>query len=155
MAEVVNVEKYKSLNGCVYDSLRDAEHADAQWRKENDYDLEKDIAQLTKIGEREMRYLRNNEEKRKHSQYPVLYVLHSKHGYQHYVATTVEAVPRIYFDILKYNKAWGCYWTVAATAITDEIVRTENRMAAWAFVKERIDYQYENVYTESVKIYKE
>lgn len=155
MAEVVTVERYKSLDGYVYDKLSDAEKADANWRKENEFDLEKDIALLTKLGEREMKYSRFNESKRKHSQYPELFVLECKHEYQYYVAKNVEAVPQIYFEILKFNKDWGCYWSDAAKAITDEIVRTENHVAAIAFVKDRVNYQYENVYTLDVTIYGE
>lgn len=155
MVEIVTVERYKSLDGYVYDKLSDAEKADANWRKENEFDLEKDIALLTKMGEREMKYLRYNESQRKHSNYPELFVLECKHEYQYYVAKNVEAVPQIYFEILKFNKDWGFYWSDAAKAITDEIVRTENRVAAIAFVKDRVNYQYENVYTLDVTIYGE
>lgn len=150
MVEVVTVERYKSLNGYIYDKLADAEKADALWRKENEYDLEKDIAHLTKLGQREMFYLKRNEEQRKHSRYPMLYVLEAKHGDEHYMASTVDAVPKVYFEILKTNKDYGFYWATADKAITDEIVRTENHLAAIAFVKERVDYQYENVTTEDV-----
>jgi hypothetical protein len=153
MAETVVVEKYKSLNGYVYDKLADAERADAEWREENEYDLEKDINTLTKLGERDMRYMRRNEEQRRYSQYPMLYVLESKHANEYYVAMNLEAVPRIYFEILKYNKEYGFYWSPAPKAITDEIVRTENHLAAMSFVKQRVDYQYENVHTESVTMY--
>ena len=155
MVEAVTVERYKSLNGYVYDKLADAERADAEWRKENEYNLERDVAQLTKIGERDMKYLTRNEESRKYSQYPMLYVLKSKHDDLSYVAKNVTAVPRVYFEILKYNKNWGCYYTAAAKAITDEIVRTDNHLAALAFVKERVDYQYENVLSQDVQIYGE
>lgn len=155
MAEVVTVERYKSLNGYTYDKLADAERADEEWREENDYDLEHDIAQLTRAGERDMHRLRRNEEQRKYSQYPVLYVLQSKHENQHYLAKNVDAVPRIYFSILKFNKEYGFYHSAAAKAITDEIIRTENHLAAMSFMKERVDYEYENVYTESVTIYED
>ena len=155
MVEVVTVERYKSLDGYTYDKLADAERADAEWRKENEYDLGRDIARLTKLGERDMRYLTRNEENRRYSQYPMLYVLKSKHEDVSYVAKTVAAVPRVYFEILKFNKEWGCYYTAAAKAITDEIVRTENYLAALAFVKERVDHQYENVLSQDVQIYGE
>jgi hypothetical protein len=150
MVEVVTVERYKSLDGYVYDKLADAEKADAQWRKENEYDLEKDIAQLTKIGQRDMVYLKRNEEQRKHSRYPMLYVLEAKYDDVHYMANTVDAVPKVYFEILKTNKDNEFYCTPADKAITDEIVRTENHLAAIAFVKARVSYQYENVTTEDV-----
>lgn len=153
MVEVITVEKYKSLNGYTYEKLADAERADAEWREENEYNLEKDIERLTKLGERDMRYLRHTEGQRRHSQYPMLYVLESKHSNEYYLAKTVEAVPKIYFEILKYNKEYGFYWSPAPKAITDEIVRTENYMAAMSFIKQRVDYQYENVHTESVTIY--
>jgi hypothetical protein len=155
MVEVVSVERYKSLNGYTYEKLADAERADAEWRKENEYDLERDVARLTEHGTRVMKYMVRNEENRKYSQYPMLYVLQSKHDTPSYVAKTVAAVPRVYFEILKFNKAWGCYYTPAATAITDEIVRTENYLAALAFVKERVDQQYENVLSQDVEIYGE
>lgn len=150
MVEAVKVERYKSLDGNVYDKRADAERADVQWRKENEYDLEKDITRLTKIGQREMFYLKRNEEQRKHSRFPMLYVLEAKHGNEHYMASTVDAVPKVYFEILKTNKDYGFYWTPADKAVTDEIVRTENYLAAMAFVKERADYQYERVTTEDV-----
>lgn len=155
MVEVITVERYKSLNGYVYDKLADAERADAEWREENEYDLEKDINTLTKLGERDMRYMRRTEEQRKYSQYPMLYVLESKHANEYYLAMNLESVPKVYFDILKYNKEYGFYWSLAPKAITDEIVRTENHLAAMSFVKQRVDYQYEKVYTESVNVYKE
>lgn len=150
MVEVVTIERYKSLDGYVYDKLADAEKADAQWRKENEYDLEKDITRLTKLGQREMFYLKRNEEQRKHSRYPMLYVLEAKYGDEHFMASTVDAVPKVYFEILKTNKDNGFYWATADKAITDEIVRTENCLAAMSFVKERVDYQYERVTTEDV-----
>lgn len=153
MVEVVTVEKYKSLNGYVYDKLTDAERADAEWREENEYDLEKNINTLTKLGERDMRYLRRDEEQRRYSRYPMLYVLESKHANEYYIAMSVESVPKIYFDILKFNKEYGFYWSPAPKAITEEIIRTENHLAAMSFVKQRVDYQYEKVYVESVTIY--
>lgn len=152
MAETVTITRYKSLDGHVYDNLADAERADARWRQENEYDLERDIAQLTKLGERHMQRLRENEEKRI-STYPIMYVLDSKHEKQHYFAKNVEAVPQIYFEILKYNRDWEFYYSPAASAISEEIICTENHFAAIAFVKERVDYQYENVYTTSINTY--
>lgn len=155
MVEVITVERYKSLNGYTYDKLADAEHADADWRRENVYNLENDIARLTKLGNREVQYLQKNEAQRRHSQFPLLFVLESKWASEYYVAKSPDFVPKIYFDILKYNKDCEFYWSPAAKAITDEIIRTENHLAAIAFVKERVDYQYEKVYTESVNIYEE
>lgn len=153
MVETVTIEKYKSLNGYTYDKLADAERADAEWRKENEYDLEKDITRLVKLGERDQRYLLRTEEQRKYSQFPLMLVLEGKWDSRYYVATKPDTVPRIYFEILKFNKECGFYYSPAAVAITDEIVRTENLLAAMAFVKERVDYQYEKVYTEDVTIY--
>ncbi len=155
MVEVVTVERYKSLNGYVYDKLQDAERADAEWRSENEYDLEKDIATLTLRGSREHNHTMRVDENRRYSQFPMLFVLKSKYGDQYYVAKTADAVPKVYFEILKYNREFGCYYGAAAKAISDEIVRTANYLAAIAFVKERVDYQYENVFTETVAIYGE
>jgi hypothetical protein len=152
VAEVVTIERYKSLNGYTYEKLADAERADAEWREENEYNLERDIAQLTKIGEREMKRLRHYEAQRKHSSYPELFILECKHESQHFIAMSVEAVPKVYYEILEYNKEWGCYWSPAAKALSDEIVRTENHLAAIAFVKNRVDHQYENVYVSNVTI---
>lgn len=153
MAEIVTVEKYKSLNGYTYDKLADAERADAEWREENEYDLEKDIAQLTKDGNRELINLQRRDEKHPGHFFPKLYVLDNKYEKIYYLAKSVNAVPKIFFEILKFNEQWGCYTEPAAKAISREIVRTENQLAAIAFVQERITYQYENVYTESVTIY--
>ncbi len=155
MVDVVTVERYKSLNGYVYDKLQDAERADAEWRREHEYDLANDVVRLTKTGQRDINYLTRIEENRRYSQYPMLFVLNAKHGNQYYVAKTVSAVPKIYFEILKFNRDSEFYYTPAAKAISDEIVRTANYPAALAFVKERVDYQYENVFTETVAIYGE
>lgn len=155
MVEVVTVERYKSLNGYMYDKLQDAERADAEWRSENEYDLDKDILRLTLQGNREINYLMRVEENRRYSQYPMLFVLKNKYGDQHYVAKTADAVPRVYFEILKFNRDSEFYYTPAAKAISDEIVRTANYTAAIAFVKERVDYEYEKVFTETVTIYGE
>lgn len=148
MAEVVTVEKYKSLNGYTYDSLKDAELADAEWRSENEFDLEKDIARLTKRGQREIAHLGQYK-----NRFPELYVLESKWQSLYFVANSLESVPQVFFEILKFNKDCDFYWSPAAKAITDEIIRTNNYHAAIAFIKDRVDYQYEKVSVESVSIF--
>jgi hypothetical protein len=152
VVEVITTQKFKSLNGYTYDKLADAERADEEWREENEYDLERDIRILTHTGEREMKVMRYNESQRKYSRFPELFVLECKHENQNFIAMNVEAVPQVYFEILKFNKEWGFYWTPAAKALSDEIIRTENRLAAIAFVKDRVDHQYENVYISNVTI---
>ena len=153
MVEVINVERYKSLNGYTYDKLSEAEYADALWRQENEFDLEKDIQELTRLGENEIRMLTRREEKRTYSRFPEIYVFETKHQTYYYVASGVDAVPKIHFDILKFNHDYGAYWSPADKAISAEIVRTENHIAAIGFVKKRVDFEYEKVYTEDVTIY--
>lgn len=156
MAEVVTVQKYKSLNGYVYDTLKDAEAADKEWKQDNEYDLEKDIAQLTKIGERDIRYLKKSDESRKFSLYPAVVVLEGKYENLYFVAKNVDQLPKIYLDILLINSNNEFYYTPNAKAISNEILRTSNYMAAYAFVKERTSYQYEKVTVEhNIKIYED
>lgn len=38
MVETVTVERFKSLNNKMYDTLEEAERADAAWREENEYE---------------------------------------------------------------------------------------------------------------------
>ena len=152
MVEVVTVERYKASNGHTFGTLAEAEKAEAQWRKENEYDVDGNIAQLTTAGQRVMQHMRRNEENRKHSRYPMLYVLQAKHGDQYYLVNTTEDVPKAYFEILKFNKDSEYYYTPADKAITDEIVKTANHIAAVAFVKARNDAQYEQVIEEDVTI---
>lgn len=153
MVEVVVVERYKALNGHTYSTLAEAEKADAQWRQENECDVDSTIAKLVQIGQRNMSNLKRNEERREHSRFPMLYVLESKHSTEYYLANTADSVPLVYFEILKFNKACEYYYTLADKTVTDEIVRTENHLAAIAFVDNRNNHQYERVTTESVTIF--
>lgn len=149
MVEVVTVERYKSLDGYTYDKRVDAERADAEWRKENEYDLERDIARLVAVGTQRMSYIS------RYFDFPKLFTLRTKHEDVNIVAKNIDSVPQVYFEFLKINREIGCYYTSAASAIADEIVRTENYLAAMAFVERRTDYQYEKVESQTIKIYGE
>ncbi len=157
MVEVVTVQKYKSLDGYTYDNESDAKRADDEWRTDNEFDLERDISSLTKRGDRDMQYIRRSEEQRKYSQFPKLYVLENKYETLRYVAKSVDAVPLVYFEILKVNRDCGFYYDAAPKAISDEIIRTNNHLAAMSFVSDRSNrhYQYEEVHIETVTIYGE
>jgi hypothetical protein len=150
MAEIVQVTKFKSLDGCVYDSEKQALAADARWNRENTVDLVKEIKLLSYQGKR---YIDREKQKydKNPSDYSLLLVKNEKHGTYYYLATTPEAIGKICVNIIKDNNTWKYYDTVRDKKIAEEIINTENIFAAIEFIRERKDYQYEGVDFEDVK----
>lgn len=151
MAETVQVTKFKSLNGNIYDTEQTALLADEVWKKENTIDLAKEIALLEKQGTR----LMEREKQKKSTDYINLVIQRKKHGDSYCLATTPEAIGKICFDIIKENKSLNYYHTVRDKIIIDEIINTNNAVAALSFIKNRSDqgFEYEGIEFESIVSY--
>lgn len=153
MVETVTIERFKSLDGYIYDSKKDAERADARWRAVNEFDLVNDIRKLEAGGQGTV--LR--EERRtadRPGRYPVLVTLEMKHSTEYFMATKPDSLPNLYWDIFKLNYDYGCYnYEAASKAISEEIFKTENKFAAMTFVMQRAEYEYERIQTETLSVY--
>lgn len=151
MAEIVQVTKFKSLDGCVYDREDKALAADARWNHENTVDLVKEIKLLSYQGSR---YIEREKQKynKNPSDYSLLLVKNEKHGTYYYLATTPESIGKICVNIIKdNNNTFNYYDTVRDKKIVEEIINTENIFAAIEFIRERKDYQYERIDFENVE----
>lgn len=150
--EEVTVKKFKSLNGYVYDTEKDALAADAMWTKENTVNLEKEIRLLVNHGSRYIEREKKEHEKNP-SSYNTLLVEKTKHGDCYYLTTNPEVIGKICISIIKNNIDWGFYHSIRDEAVTNEIVKTNNTSAAIAFIKERRNYEYEEVEITSASVY--
>lgn len=150
--EHIVVTKFKSLDGNLYDTEHDALAADARWSNENTVDLEKEILLLTNGGNR---YIKRQKEihERSPKYYPILFVEKQKHGNNYYLATNPDSIPEIFFKILKENNEWGFYYTVRDKSVAENIIKTENKIAAIKFILDRSGYEYESVDTETLICY--
>lgn len=153
MAEVVNVVKYKSLNGQMYDSESAATRADAAWRKENEYDLAQEIASYQSTGER---FVARSLSKWNNNlgDFPKLLVEHSKYGDSYHLIKTPHDYADAFYSVFENRKGAGYYeYSSKDSVVAEEILRNKNKSAAIAYVQERKEHEYEGVDIETMYQY--
>jgi len=144
MAEQVQVTKFKSLDGYVYDTEKQALAADDVWKKDNEINLEKEMKYHTYYGkrylEREIKSFEKNP-----TTYNKLVVENTKHDTYYYLAKSPEDIGKICISIIKSNNSMNYYYTIKDKTLANEIVEKNDLYAAVSFIVARQNYQYENV----------
>lgn len=149
MAEEVRVIYFKSIDGRMYKTEAEAERADRNWRAENEVDLTAEIARLDKEATRmKLRVSKSRNE------YPVLWVQHGKHGDDYYLLQHPDDRFEAGWDIFSTMMDYGCFmYSVKKKMISEELLRTENKMAATVFMQEEATGEYQRVSSERVTTY--
>ena len=159
--EVVTVTQYRSLDGNLYADEDTANRADAVWRDQNEWEMDKEIKFLT-------RYSRffDTEDQRKEKGWPTLYpVLISeieKHGTSYYIAMDRVGLLDAFWKIFegRMDDDYGIYkylddkWI----KISKHILETGNKEAAYGMIRSRssVGCEYEIVELEtSVQVFGE
>ena len=156
----VTIVKYVGLDGHVYDEAK-CEAADNRWREENEYDVEKEVARLRKWTRQERHRFALQEKylvERGTSSFPRIYIRHDKHGDEHFVANNFNGIVEGTWEwfTIHCDKNYGYYTGLPrSNEISKRILELDDRDAAYAFVVERSeeDYEYERIDWEPVKVY--
>jgi hypothetical protein len=151
MAEPITIVKYKSLDGHMYNDEASANRADSAWREEHEFDLAQEIASYQTTGERFV--ARQKLRWSNPTNFPKLLIENGKHSTAYHLIKTPDDYDAAYFSIFKFCKSNGFYeYNNKDAAVSDEILRSENKAAAIAYVQER-EGEYERVDVEEVYTY--
>lgn len=138
MVEIIQTLRYKSEDGSIYDTHAQAVAADRAYAGKVGFWVDR----IIKILENAARYEIERHKDRK--SFPKLIIFKSKHEDLYYYAFSADDLEKIGFDILTMNLEDGLYTNSdkdEATATTIE--KTNNKLAAFGFICDRKDYQYE------------
>lgn len=156
MVEVVQIEKFKSKDGYVYDTLKDAERADRRWKEENEFELAAELTALSAQGlHMWRRMIHSTFFEERGPAFPRLVIFHGKHGDDINVIANPSKLPGVYLDQLKMEQPYGFYDTdPKSKALAKAIADNDNEFAALAFMTNRSDrdYQYEKITAEHITI---
>lgn len=152
----IQITRYESLDGTLYDNPEKCKRADIIWREENEYDVDEEI----KSYELEYKQTQRNREgmgpRRKISVYPMIVIRRGKHGDDFYIGNNEQGLLEIFWEIFKdeCHPDYGSYrYLPKSDEISQKILSTENREAAYGFVMERSEYEYERIEIERPKVY--
>ena len=140
------VEKYKSKDGNLYDTLEKAEKADKEWERKNSFDPAKEVALLEKLCGNSFSRLQKRIDSGK-TQFPSFWVTEQKYGQVYYMCNSFDDKEEMGWSafIMWYNYYMcGDDETVAVAKLIKE---TENKKAALQFVLDRcsMGYEYEKM----------
>lgn len=155
----IEVTKFKSLNGKLYDTEEECDRADRNWKQ---FDCMDGIEDEVKALERQYKNMQRRQtvaaEKDRPDPYrgTKLVVAYEKHGNSFYMGTGLDGLIECYWRIFaeRMNEKYGFYRYIDGrpAAIAKIIFATENKGAAYAFIGDRCDYEYERVEIESVTV---
>lgn len=144
MAEQAQVTKFKSLDGYVYDTEKQALVADDIWKRDNEINLEKEMKYHSSYGKRYLeREIKSFEENP--TTYNKLVVENTKYDTYYYLAKSPEDIGKICISIIKSNNSWNYYDTIKDKTLVKEIIEKNDLCAAVSFIVSRRNYQYEGV----------
>jgi len=161
MTEQVTIEvtKFKGLDGKLYDTEEQCKRADRYWKEFECMDgIEDEVSALERQYKNMIRRQERAAELGKRDPYEgtKLVVAYEKHGNSHYMGTGLEGLIECYWHIFveRMDESYGYYSYIEGRqrAIAEMIFNTENKGAAYAFVGDRADYEYERVEVEHVTV---
>lgn len=153
MVEVVQIEKFKSKDGCVYDTLKNAERADQRWVSENEFDVDVEVAMFGANGRKTLASMIHRTFFGDRKSFPRLVIFHGKHGDDINVIANPSKLPGVYLNKLKLQQPYGFYDTDSKSrAVAKAIFDTNNEFAAMEFLEGRASYDYERITSEYVPV---
>lgn len=144
------VEKYKSKDGNLYDTLEKAEKADKEWERKNSFDPAKEVALLEKLCGNNFSRLQKRIDAGK-TQFPSFWMTETKYGEDYYMCNSFNDMEEMGW---KAFQMWYNYYMCGddeTVAVAKLIKETENKKAALEFVLDRCSRGYE--YEKMEKIY--
>lgn len=146
MVEIFNIEKYKSKDGSVYDTLEKAERADEAWELKQSFDVAKEVAVFQKMCENNFIRRQKRIDAGK-SKFPFFWMAEQKYGHDYYMCNSFDDMEEMGWEAFQM---WYDYYVCSdeqTVAIVKLINATENKKAALAFVLDRtsMGYEYENM----------
>lgn len=158
MVEIVKetVEKFKSLNGKLYDTLQKAECADKEWTRKQDFDPTKEVEKL----EKECVQNFNRKQKRIDSgrdKFPDFWELQGKYGSDYYMCNSFDDMEKMGWTIFNNNFDFYQCDTDEVVATVNLIKDNVNKKAALVFVLDRSSesYEYETLDTIYMTVFGE
>ena len=148
--EEVSIVKYRSLDGELYDDEAKAKMADACWREENEWEMDKEIKYLST---RRIRYFDKHVDhfnSNNFSVYPILVMDKGKHGDAYYIAMDRDGFLDAFWKIFEERMGeygWYSYLEGKWAEISKHILETKNREAAHGMIMERsfCGHEYETI----------
>lgn len=153
MVEEVNVTKYKSKNGQIYESKSLAEAADRDYDKAHaKVDLDKELARYERMGERDAKKMT----------FPKLVKRSSHYGDDYYLVNSLDGQCRLYEEVgrelFKSFCAWGFYTGEDAPTkdIIEYVFENGSALAILVMVREYFNdesYREDYIVAEYATIY--
>lgn len=154
MVETINIQKYKSADGRVYDTLEQAQKADKEWELKQSFDATKEVASFQKMCENNFARIQKRIDAGK-SSFPSFWMTEQKYGTDYYVCKSFDDMLQMGWDAFQM---WYDYYLCGEDETIDTvklILATENKKAALGFVLDRTNqgYEYEKMEKIDVKSY--
>lgn len=144
MVEEVSITKYKSRNGKMYDTEQEAIQADLTWLTPPHVKMNNEISKLEKNASRDIL--------QKSMQYPRVIISHEKYDDDYSICLSESGVLTLYLQIVK-TRLSSYFYIGDDKLIAEEIVNTNNQIAAYGWLMKRNHYEYENIENISVTVY--
>lgn len=151
MVETVTIQKFKSKDGNVYDTIEKAERADKEWDQKQSFDAQKEVSVYEKMCEKNFERIQKRIDVGK-KQFPSFWMTEQKYGQDYYMCNGFD-------DMLEMGWTAFIMWYDYYQCDTDEIAsvaglikETENKKAALAFVLDRCSYCYEYERMEEIYV---
>lgn len=146
MVEKVIIEKFKSKDGDVYDTLEKAERADKDWELKQNFNASKEVAAFQKMCENNFVRKQKRIDAGK-SKFPSFWMTEQKYGQDYYMCNNFSDMEEMGWSAFLM---WYDYYVCSddqTVAIVELIKETENKKAALAFVFDRtsMGYEYESM----------
>lgn len=154
MVEVVKetVEKFKSLDGKLYDTLEKAERADKEWSFKQTFDPTREVEKYEK------ECIRNFARAQKHidsgrDKFPDFWCMKGKYGRNYYMCNGFDDMEKMGWSIFNNNFDFYRWYSDEVMATVNLIKETENKKAALSFVLDRSSEGYEYEDLDTIYVY--